>query len=519
MYRVTNSRYIYLNDFNHMMGIFKPEYKSHEDIYALNAYFINRCFFEEFKDYVVFDGKRYQLILSLEERLNHFFSSTRSHKNLVIGRIEIGQQTYFVQCQTMSEDLYCISFFKESQIMLQPGSLLPLNGYSESSGNLAWDFAANSWREKAMMLELQNQELRHTAKAKAGYTIDLYNHFCAVLKTLSSAVQSMEDGEAKELSLRYIEELKTITEFVSSMAMYNTKADGANQKVLDLKHVSDSIWHYLAGLCSQYTVKYEYVIDNTAVIGDESRLLIILRSIADCLPYVAEEKEIRWRIEESQLSEMETEIKFQLSYKGKNIERLIAHHESPASDEKMEQPFMALKLAIIKQLASVMGGKLTVTDEEQAFNAFTLKWKFRKQREDSQLLQNVPDKEEKIILYVDDHLSSQDIMEKLIKRRGHNYIAAYSAQEAIDILKTQKVDLVFMDIYMPQTNGHEATRIIRENHFSLEELPIIGMTAYTMNNSREECLKAGMNDYMEKPFEIDHLYKMIDKYLFDELGH
>ncbi len=517
MYRVTDDRYSYLDDFANMIGIFKPELNVDKGSLELGIVFLNRRFFEEFKNYIVFDGKTHRLILILEEKLNHFFSNLRSHKALVVSKFTMNQQNYFMQSQKMNGDLYCVSFFNEKQMMFQPDMVPALNFANASSGDEIKNYIINDLREKQISLELQNQALKHTAKAKANYLIDINNHFCIILDAIASSIYLLGDGTEKSLILRYIEELKTMTEFVSSMAKYNTETQEEKQKVVHLQQLSDGIYDYLKGLGNQYFIKYEYLVranTDSPLIGDENRLKIILKSIGDCLLYVAEEQEITWRVQESQFSETENEIEFQLVYKGKLIDKLIAT-DGGKSKENKEQLLMSMKFSIIKQLASVIGGNLSLIKEGNDKNVCSLKWSFRRLNQDTtpETDQRFAFQKEKVILYVDDNLSSQDIMEKLIKKKGYHYKAAFSAQEAIGILETQKVDLVFMDIYMPQTDGYEAARIIREKHFSMEELPIVGMTAYTMNNSREACLKAGMNDYMEKPFEIDHLYKMIEKYL------
>ena len=70
-----------------------------------------------------------------------------------------------------------------------------------------------------------------------------------------------------------------------------------------------------------------------------------------------------------------------------------------------------------------------------------------------------------------------------------------------------------MDIQLPEMNGYEATRIIREEYDHVKPIPIIAVTAYAMREDRDKCLMAGMNDYISKPFDIDNLYNMLELYL------
>ena len=72
------------------------------------------------------------------------------------------------------------------------------------------------------------------------------------------------------------------------------------------------------------------------------------------------------------------------------------------------------------------------------------------------------------------------------------------------------IDLILMDIKLPNMNGYEVTKKIKEFR---NEIPIIAQTAYAMQDEREKCLKAGCDDYISKPIDIDKLFSMINKFI------
>jgi CheY-like chemotaxis protein len=128
---------------------------------------------------------------------------------------------------------------------------------------------------------------------------------------------------------------------------------------------------------------------------------------------------------------------------------------------------------------------------------------------------NFPDDEIQTlnILLVEDNIINQKVAQSLLKRWNHKVSIASDGQEAIDLLKRNKFDLVFMDIQMPNLDGIEATQIIRNstNEDIDPSITIIAMTAHAMRGDRESFLEAGMDDYISKPINVDELLKVIKR--------
>ena len=112
------------------------------------------------------------------------------------------------------------------------------------------------------------------------------------------------------------------------------------------------------------------------------------------------------------------------------------------------------------------------------------------------------------VLLVEDHPVNQKLATHLLQRWGHRVTLAHNGQEALDAVGAgQPFDLLLMDMQMPVMDGIEATRHIRalEALRGWPALPIIAMTANAMQGDREDCLAAGMNDYLSKPMRPDEL--------------
>jgi len=129
------------------------------------------------------------------------------------------------------------------------------------------------------------------------------------------------------------------------------------------------------------------------------------------------------------------------------------------------------------------------------------------------------------ILLVEDYPTNQQVVQSHLRRHGYRVDLADDGQKAVDAFKNKQYDLILMDIQMPVMDGRQATRIIRsieseraglagyDNARGIQRVPIIATTAHAMKGVDEECLKAGMNDYLSKPFSREDLLATVDKWL------
>jgi CheY-like chemotaxis protein len=115
----------------------------------------------------------------------------------------------------------------------------------------------------------------------------------------------------------------------------------------------------------------------------------------------------------------------------------------------------------------------------------------------------------KNILVVDDDVRNLFALTTVFERHNINTITAESGKEAIAILnENPKIDMVLMDIMMPEMDGYETTQKIRREHKN-SLLPIIAVTAKAMKGDRQKCIEAGASDYITKPLKIDQLLSLM----------
>jgi len=210
-----------------------------------------------------------------------------------------------------------------------------------------------------------------------------------------------------------------------------------------------------------------------------------------------------------------------------------------------------LGLAISAKLVKLMGGRIWVDSQGEQGAAFHFTARFRRARRRSpkmaeaiayEIQNSIPIElkqskksgtslgtkdpitettsaaKAKILLVEDDPVNRM-VSTKILGKVGYDVLVAKNGKEALPILAREDIDLVLMDVEMPEMDGFQTTRVIRSAEMETDfHIPIIALTAKVFKGEKEKCLEAGMDDYLAKPVSADSLKKMVEKYLFSRFG-
>lgn len=179
-----------------------------------------------------------------------------------------------------------------------------------------------------------------------------------------------------------------------------------------------------------------------------------------------------------------------------------------------------LGLPIVKGLVGLLGGKLWLESEIDKGATFYFSFPYTVSQQAHPDLKIVDETHEyqfaeKTVLIVEDDFYNAEFIKEILSETGLNIIHTEYGQEAIELAKSQSLDLILMDIRLPDMNGYEATKQIK---LLRPNIRIIAQTAYASHDDKRKAVDAGCIDYISKPLKANLLLPMISKYLFQSKG-
>jgi CheY-like chemotaxis protein len=222
------------------------------------------------------------------------------------------------------------------------------------------------------------------------------------------------------------------------------------------------------------------------------------------------------------LTEQAKKIEFYVSDTGAGIDPSFIGRvfDAYASKDADQQKGYGLGLALCRIIVEKMGGTIGVQSELGKGSTFTFTLPFqgtignmsafnrtiavRTLRVSGRTNENM-----KTVLVAEDEESNYELVRTVLQKR-YRLLRAHNGIEAVNITQDEKPDLILMDIRMPELNGLDATRIIKEVN---PHIPIIALSAYAFEENIREAKAAGCDHFMSKPFRVEDLIETVGKYI------
>lgn len=212
----------------------------------------------------------------------------------------------------------------------------------------------------------------------------------------------------------------------------------------------------------------------------------------------------------------------------KDMPSLFDLYTRGAYDNDISVEETGLGLSISKQIIELMNGTIDVDSKLGEGTTFTVKlplqYVVRTQADknvtdngtDNNIIKNNQSLSDIKVMVVDDNQYNREIACELLRENGAHIIECASGSEAVDYIKYRNgiVDIILMDVCMPDMDGFEATRLIRQlEKDRWQDIPIVAMTANAFDEDRKKALEHGMNGHISKPFDIDTFAETVLEYV------
>jgi two-component system, sensor histidine kinase len=269
------------------------------------------------------------------------------------------------------------------------------------------------------------------------------------------------------------------------------------------------------------------------IIGDEVRLNQILTNLISNAVKFTEKGYVALKIDSINLSASQATLVFTIIDTGigippEKLDSIFNSFHQGSANTTRKYGGTGLGLTISKQLVELQGGQLSVKSDVSKGSKFifNITYKIPKQSKEtkprkktkSSGLKKLKSTSDTIfsdsILLVDDNEINKLFVETLLQKNGYKVKAAMNGLEAVELFEKHHFDLILMDLHMPEMDGYEATRHIRNNFDeNKRNVPIIALTAAAIKGEKEKCFAEGMNDYISKPFKPEEFFQKIENIL------
>lgn len=409
-------------------------------------------------------------------------------------------------------------------------SILSLLSLSLYKNNIIRTRSNQLLEEKNKELILAKEKAEKASNARTEFLSTVSHELRTPLNAINGIAHLLLEDKPKKSQMHYLESLQFsgnyLTNFINDILEIN-KIDSKKTEIeninFNLKQLLENIQSSLKELALQNKNDFSLSIDSDIpdyLIGDPTKLSqILLNLINNALKFTHEGK-VTVTSKLVSLEDNQACIYFEVKDSGIGIpedklETVFDSFSQGSVGINRKYGGTGLGLTIVKKLVRILGGEIKLESVVDKGSAFSFKLPFKEGEKPLKV-----DKKPKIIndsnlinkkiLVVEDNKINQMISKKMLENKGIICEIIDNGEDAIEISKNHKFDMILMDVHLPGINGTIATKKIREFD---KKTPIIALTAISLNENRNTLLSYGMNDVITKPFVPEDFYFIISKHI------
>lgn len=407
-------------------------------------------------------------------------------------------------------------------------SILSLLSLSLYKNNIIRSQSNKLLQDKNQELIQAKEKAEKASKARAEFLSTVSHELRTPLNAINGITHLLLEENPKKSQMQYLTSLKFsgdyLLTFINDILEIN-RVESENIEIekinVNIKQLLSDLHNSFKDLASKNNNDFVLEMDENIpenLIGDPTKLSqIFINLINNALKFTQNGK-VYVKASVIETKDEECAIHFDIADTGIGIspekQATIFESFSQGSVEiNRKYGGTGLGLAIVKRLVELLGGQIKLTSSEGIGSTFSFDVNFIvgeqqfvevKKHYDESVFEN------KKILIVEDNKINQMITKKMVENKSIQCEIIDNGEDAIELIRNQHFDLVLMDVHLPGINGTEATQKIREFN---KTLPIIALTAISLNENREMLLSFGMNDVVTKPFNPDNFYRSIAQLL------
>lgn len=383
-------------------------------------------------------------------------------------------------------------------------------------------------KEKNKELTLEKEKAERASKARADFLSTVSHELRTPLNAINGITYLLLQENPKQSQLDYLKSLEFsgnyLLNFINDILEINRLESNkvTIEKInLNITKLSQNIINSFKEFINENNINFHFNIDNSLnynLKGDPTKISQILINLINNAIKFSKDGNVWFTISKKSETENNITLHFEIRDNGIGIpeekqEAIFDSFSQGSVEINRTYGGTGLGLSIVKKILEVMGSEIYLISEAEKGSTFSFDLEFEKGIIDPvaiEINQNIEFSNEKNILLVEDNKINQMITQKMLERKGISCVIIDNGEEAIENVKTNNYDLILMDVHLPGINGTEATTEIRKFN---NTVPIIALTAISLNENREMLLSYGMNEVITKPFEPEHFYTVVTKYL------
>lgn len=352
------------------------------------------------------------------------------------------------------------------------------------------------------------------------------NGVLGMLQLMQSTALSKEQDEYVEIALSSGDHLLGLINDILDFSKIEQGSIELDQKFFDLHHSLRRIADSFKTIVTNKDLKFELdisAVENLNVKADETRLHQILVNLLGNAVKFTKKGHVGLSIGSVERINEQIKLSIVVSDSGKgisedNIERIFDAFQQEDASISRQYGGTGLGLAISKQLVEKMNGNLIVQSAAEQGSRFICQftWDVAKNKIDPPPV--VPEElaaENFLsrVLLVEDNEVNQKVALKMLKDFGLYCDLAEDGLQAVHLAKQNQYDLILMDLQMPNMDGYQATKALRQEEGLNKVTPIVALTANALYDVKNQCLQAGMNDFLAKPYKKALLQQLLTRWL------